>query len=172
MPKRRRLRQVRQVRPRGATSRPRSGAEVRRTPCPKGDGQEELPHVRGQGQLPRVPDCDGTGTAERSYPASEITGEWLRGVTPHPRSGAATRGVTPRPRSGWQPGGDTPCPKPEARGSGREELPHVLKPEAKGGGGEEQPHDRGQGRWPGGPTARPRSRGCTGAGGHRGAIPR
>ena len=31
--------------------------------------------------------------------------------------------------------------KPEARGDGREELPHAPKPEAKGGGGEEQPHD-------------------------------
>ena len=28
---------------------------------------------------------------------------------------------------------------PEARGEGREELPHAPKPEAKGGGGEEQP---------------------------------
>ena len=39
---------------------------------PKGGGQEELPHVRGQGQQLRVPDCDGAGTAERSYPASEV----------------------------------------------------------------------------------------------------
>ena len=37
-------------RARGATSRPRSGAEAGRTPCPRGSGQEELPHVRGQGQ--------------------------------------------------------------------------------------------------------------------------
>ena len=43
----------------------------RRTPCPRGGGQEELPHIRGQGQRPRVPGCDGAGTAERSYPASE-----------------------------------------------------------------------------------------------------
>ena len=50
------------------------GAEAGRTPCPKGSGQEELPHVRGQGQRPRVPDCDGAGTAERSYPASEVRG--------------------------------------------------------------------------------------------------
>ena len=39
------------MQPRGATPRSRSGAEVGRTPCPKGGGQEELPHVRGQGQL-------------------------------------------------------------------------------------------------------------------------
>ena len=49
-------------------------AEAGRTPCPKGSGQEELPHVRGQGQWPRVPDCDGAGTAERSYPAAEVRG--------------------------------------------------------------------------------------------------
>ena len=30
---------------------------------------EELPHVRGQGQWPRVPGYDGTGTAEKSYPS-------------------------------------------------------------------------------------------------------
>ena len=72
---------------------------------------------------------------------------------------------------GRRPGGDIPRPKPEARGSGLEEIPHAPKPEAKGGGGEEQPNDRGQGWWPGGPTPRPRSRGCAGAGGPRGAIP-
>ena len=49
------------------------------------------PHPR-----PRVPGCDGTGTAERSYPS--------------PGSGAAAG------RS---------YPTPEARGGGREEQPHV-----------------------------------------------
>ena len=34
----------------------------------------ELPYVRGQGQKPRVPGCDGTGMAERSYPVSEDRG--------------------------------------------------------------------------------------------------
>ena len=48
--------------------------EAERTPCLKGGGQEELPHVRGQGQWPRVPDCDGAGTAERSYPTPEARG--------------------------------------------------------------------------------------------------
>ena len=76
--------------------RPRSGAEARRTPCPKGGGQEELPHVRGQGQRPRVPDCEGAGTAKRSYPASEVGGR-PRGDNQRTRSGAAMRGVTPRP---------------------------------------------------------------------------
>ena len=69
---------------RGATPRPRSGAEAGRTPCPKGGGQEELPHVGGQGQRPRVPDCDGARTAKRSYPASEVGGggreEWVIGI--------------------------------------------------------------------------------------------
>ena len=43
-------------------------------PMPEKRGQEELPHVRGQGQRPRVPDCDGAGTAERNYPTSEVRG--------------------------------------------------------------------------------------------------
>ena len=72
---------------RGATPRPRSGAEARRTPCLKGGDHEELPQVRGQGQWLRVPGCDGAGTAEkshpsprsgvaaeRSYPASDVRG--------------------------------------------------------------------------------------------------
>ena len=80
----------------GATARLRSGAEVRRTPCPKGSGQEELPHVRGQGQQPRVPDGDGAGTAERSYPESEV-------------GGAAERRY----------------PASDVRGGGREEIPSV-----------------------------------------------
>ena len=43
----------------------------------KGSGQEELPYFRGQGQWPRVPGCDGAGTAERSYPESEVRdGGW------------------------------------------------------------------------------------------------
>ena len=50
------------------------GKEVRRTPCLKGGGQEELPHARGQGQRLRVPGCHGAGTAERSHPASEARG--------------------------------------------------------------------------------------------------
>ena len=35
-----------------ATPRPRLGAEAGRTPCPRGGGQEELPHIRGQGLQP------------------------------------------------------------------------------------------------------------------------
>ena len=83
-------------RPRGATPRLRTGAEARRTPCLKGGGQEELPHVRGQGQWPRVPGCDGTGMAKRSYPTSEVMGVAERRY-----------------------------PTPEARGGGWEDQPHV-----------------------------------------------
>ena len=60
--------------PRGVTPCPRSEVEAGRTPCLKGSGQEELPYVRGQGQWPRVPGCDGAGIAERSYPASDVRG--------------------------------------------------------------------------------------------------
>ena len=59
---------------RGSTPRPRPGAEAGRTPCLRGCGQEELPHVQGQGQRPRVPGCDSAGTAEKSYPTSEVRG--------------------------------------------------------------------------------------------------
>ena len=43
-----------------------------------------------------MPDCNGTGTAERSYPTSKVRGHDKRGY-----------------------------PASEVRGSGREELPHV-----------------------------------------------
>ena len=52
--------------------RSRVRAEAERTPCPRGSGQEEIPHVQGQGQWPRVPGCDGAGMAERSYPTSKV----------------------------------------------------------------------------------------------------
>ena len=58
-----------------------------------------------------MPGCDGAGTAERSYPVSEV-------------GGAAERRY----------------PASEVRGSGREELPHASKPEARVRGWEEQPH--------------------------------
>ena len=91
---------------RGATPHPRSGAEAGRTPCPRGSGQEELPHVRGQGQWPRVPGWDSTGTASevkgvsrRSHPMPEAWGS-SREELPHTRGqGRRPRGATPRPRS-------------------------------------------------------------------------
>ena len=80
--------------------------EAGRTPCPKGGGQEELPHVGGQGQQRRVPDCDGAGTAERSYPASEV-----------------------------RRGGREEIPSLRVRGGGQEELPHAPTPEARAAAG-------------------------------------
>ena len=107
-------------RPRGATPRLGSGAETRRTPCRKGGGQEELPHVRGQGQRPRVLDCDGAGTAERSYPTSEVRG-----------------------------GDERSYPVSEARGGWWEELSHVQGAVAAWAqeGLEELPHVGGQEGW-------------------------
>ena len=58
--------------------------------------QEELPHIRGQRWRPRVPGCDGTETAKRNYPTSEV--------------GAVDESI---------------YPMPEARGGGWEELPHA-----------------------------------------------
>ena len=62
-------------------------------PLPKvrGSGQEELPHVRGQGRRPRMPGCDGTGVPERSYPTAEVRGSGQEEL-PH------VRGQGRRPR--------------------------------------------------------------------------
>ena len=84
------------ARPRGATPRPRSGAEAGRTPCPKSSGWEELPGVRGQGRWPG-----------RASPRPHARGQRQRpgGPTPRPRSGGCPgtggpRGAIPRWRSG------------------------------------------------------------------------
>ena len=100
-----------------------------------------IPHVRGQGQRPRVPGFDGAGTVERSYPASEVRGsgrEELHCVQGQGRPGEAT--------SHLRPGAVTlrSHPEPEARGGSWEEPP---TPEARAGGQEEQPelsHVEGQ----------------------------
>ena len=94
---------------------------------PKGGGQEELPHVRGQGQRPRVPDCEGAGTAKRSYPTSEVRGGDKRSYPMSEVSGGAWEKIPH-------------ALKPKARGGGQEELPHAPTTEARGGGQEEQPH--------------------------------
>ena len=79
--------------PRAATPRPRSGgAPESARLCQHRSSQEELPHVRDQGQQP------GRATTHPRW------GGQLRGVTPHPRSGGCTfkrrpRGATPRSRS-------------------------------------------------------------------------
>ena len=97
--------------------------EAGRTPWPRGSSQEELPHVRGQGQWLRVPGCDGTGTAETSYPMFEVSGgnreelpsvqgqgRWLR-VPGCYSSGAAKRSY----------------PTFEVSGGGWEEEPHIQR---------------------------------------------
>ena len=62
-----------------------------------------VPHVRGQGQRPRVPSCDSAGTAERSYPTSKVRGGG-RGpgeAIPCPRPGVAARRSYPTPKDQW-----------------------------------------------------------------------
>ena len=84
-------------------------------------GQEELPHVRGQGKKPEGPHARRVA-AKRSYPTSEVRGsgreyqtataqEWPRGDTQCLRSGAVTRGVTLRLRSGAAAGRSNPTSK-------------------------------------------------------------
>ena len=75
---------------------------------------------------------------DRSWEDSMPKGRWPRGVTPHPRSGAAAESARLR----WCRNGREELPKSEVRGDGREELPCV----------------RGQGRWPRG-AARVRGQG-------------
>ena len=41
---------------------------------PEGQRPRGVTHVKGQGQRPRVPGCDGAGTPDRSYPAPEARG--------------------------------------------------------------------------------------------------
>ena len=68
----------------------------REDPTPEGQWQEELPHVRGQGQRQRVPGCDSARTDEKSYPS--------------PRSGAEA---------------ERSYPESKVRDSGREEQTYV-----------------------------------------------
>ena len=111
-----------------------SAAEVRgrsrEDPMPKGQWPRGVTPSLRSGAAARVPDCDGAGTAERSYPASEVGGAAKRS---YPAS--EVRG------SSWE---ELPhAPKPEARGGRWEELPHAPMPEARGGGREDQPHVQG-----------------------------
>ena len=69
-----------------------------------------------------MPDCDGAGTAERRYPTTEVRG-----------SNQKYQSVMAQERLG----GATPTPKQEARGGGREELPHTPTSKARGGGRED-----------------------------------
>ena len=136
-----------------------------------------------------MPGCDGTGTAERSYPASEvrgggreetpqvqgqgggreelprIRGQWQRlgGATPNPRSGAVAG--RRHPRSEIRGGQEKPL-VPEARSSDLEEPPRA---EARGSSWVEPPTSEARA---GGREEQPGSSGCAGTGGPRGAIPR
>ena len=129
-------------------------------------GQEEPPHVRGQGQKPGGPHAQRVA-AKRSYPTSEVrcsgpeyqtatAQEWPRGVTPCPRSGgaargdtqllrsgAATRGVTPRLRSGAMAGRRYPTSQARGQGQRAGGATSHHHPKAKGGGWEDQPHVQG-----------------------------
>ena len=120
---------------RGVTPHPRSGAVAESTRLRRRrNGQEELPHVRGQGGPPR-------------------------GDTQSPRSGVAARRRYPTPLS-WRPGATAgrSYPRPHARGQGRwpggathprgqgqqrEELPGVVAAPAQEGL-EELSHIEGQ----------------------------
>ena len=73
--------------------------------------EEELPQVGGQGQKPGGPHARGAA-AKRSYPMSEVrtsgrecqaatAQEQLRGVIPHPRSGAAAGRNNPTSKEQW-----------------------------------------------------------------------
>ena len=66
-----------------------------------------------------MPDCDGAGMAERSYPTSEVRGGGREEI-PH-------------------------ALKPEARGGGREDQPHTVAEQAQEGL-EELSHVEGQER--------------------------
>ena len=85
---------------------------------------------------------------ERSYPTSEVRvrgredpmpeGRRPRGVTPHPRSGAAAE--RRYPASEVSGSDKRSYPTFEVRGSGQEELPHAPMPKARGSSQEDQPH--------------------------------
>ena len=124
-------------RPRGVTPCPRTRAAKNARLQWRRNGREELPNVRGQGQKlerphargvaakrsyptlrsgqwPRVPGCDGTGSAKWSYPTSEARGGSREELPPARGQGQRPRGATPSPRSGGcvgagGPRGATPC---------------------------------------------------------------
>ena len=71
-------------------------------------GREELPHVRGQGQRPRVPGCDGAGMAEKSYPSPRS-----RAVAGRSYSASEVRGCGQEPGThAWTP---LPVSGPDSR---------------------------------------------------------
>ena len=86
---------------RGVTPCLRSGAAAESARLQRcRNSQEELPHVRGQGQRPIVAGCDGAGTAERSYPASEVRGDGREEPPCAQGQGRRPGETTTLPRSG------------------------------------------------------------------------
>ena len=161
--------------PKGATPRSRSRAEAGRTPCPRGCGKEELPHIRDLGQRPRVQSGDGAVRAERSYATSEARGGGREELPRVRGQGRRPRGASPCPRPGWRPGGATPRPRPgaaagrsfpvsEAGAAARRSYPSLRSGAAsqnarrrrRSKGRESLRHVGGQGRRPRGATPRPR----------------
>ena len=70
--------------------------------------QEELPHVRGQGQWLRgatarlrVPGCDSTGAVKRVYPKSEVRVRGWEELLPCQRTGVAARKSYPTSKEPW-----------------------------------------------------------------------
>ena len=78
-------------------------------PVPEGRWPRGVtPHPRS-GQQPKVPDCYGAGTAERSYPVSEVGGGGQpRGDTQRLKSGAVAGRSYPMPLSPRPGAGKTP----------------------------------------------------------------
>ena len=90
--------------------------------------------------------------AKRSYPTSKVRGscreyqtataeEQWRGASPRPRSGGAAK--RRYPASEVRGGDKRSYLASEVRRGGQEKLPHAPKPEARGGGREDQPHVQG-----------------------------
>ena len=123
-------------------------------------GQEEPPHVRGQGQKPGGLHARSAAD-KRSYPTSEVRGrgreyqtamaqEQLRGATPPPRSGwvaerrypaSEIRGSNQKsyPMSEVRGGDERSYPASEVRGRGREELPNAPSPRPRAAAGRSNP---------------------------------
>ena len=104
---------------------------------PEGQWPRGVTPIRGQGQRLRVPNCDGTGTAERSYPVSEVRGGGGGGRpkedTLRLRSGVAARRRYPTPQTrgqGQRAGGATPGA--QAQGQGRRVGGATLHPRSCG----------------------------------------
>ena len=103
-----------------------------------------------KGQQPRVPDCDCAGTAERSYPVSEVRGAAERSYPVSEVRGGSREEIpqAPSPRPRVAAGRSNPTT--EARGSGREDQPHIQGAVAARAqeGLEELSHVEGQEGWP------------------------